>query len=442
MRAMTVAPRAIRPARPGLDVVVRVPGSKSVTNRALLLAALADGDSTLRGALVADDTAAFVDGLRSLGFEISEDAAGRLRVRGTAGRIPSSAATVWCADAGTVARFLLAACAAGHGRFTLDASGQLRRRPMGPLLEALRAQGALFEPAGATALPVTVVAGGLAGGTISLPGDVSSQFVSALLMAAPLARAPLTIAVDGLVSSPYVDMTLAMMGQFGVEAERDAYAAFRLRPATYRARTYAVEPDASTASYFFAAAAVTGGRVTVPGLRRRGGLQGDVCFVDVLEAMGCRVTDDESGLTVEGPHDVVAGAGAPAAPAPLAGRTVDMADMPDPFMTLAAIAPFASSPVTMTGIANVRLKESDRMAAVAEGLRRVGVRTESGLDHLRVLPGPAHGATIDPHGDHRIAMSFSVLGLCVPGVVIEDPACVRKTCPTFFDLWARIEAAD
>jgi len=233
-----------------------------------------------------------------------------------------------------------------------------------------------------------------------------------------------------------------MMGQFGVEAERDAYTAFRLRPSTYRARTCEIEPDASTASYFFAAAAVTGGRVTVPGLRRRSGLQGDVRFVDVLEAMGCRVTDDESGLTVQGPHEVVAGAGTPAAPAPLAGLAVDMADIPDTFMTLAAIAPFASSPVTMTGIANVRLKESDRIAAVEEGLRRVGVRTESGPDYLRVLPGPAHGATIDPHGDHRIAMSFSVLGLRIPGVVIEDPACVRKTCPTFFDLWTQIEAAD
>ena len=445
---MIVAPRAIRPARPGLDVVVRVPGSKSITNRALLLAALADGESALHGALAADDTEAFAGGLGSLGFEVTggmgqgAGAAGRLRVRGAAGRIPSSEATVWCADAGTAARFLLAACAAGHGRFRLDASEQLRRRPMGLLLEALRAQGAAFEPAGATSLPVTVVAGGLAGGTVSLPGDVSSQFISALLMAAPLAREPLTIAVDGLVSRPYVDMTLTMMAQFGVEAERDAYAAFRLRPSTYRARTYAVEPDASTASYFFAAAAVTGGRVTVPGLRRHGGLQGDVRFVDVLEAMGCRVTDDESGLTVEGPHGVAAGAGTPAAPAPLAGLTVDMTDIPDTFMTLAAIAPFAASPVTMTGIANVRLKESDRIAAVEEGLRRVGVRTESGPDHLRVLPGPVHGAAIDPHDDHRIAMSFSVLGLRVPGVVIQDPACVRKTCPSFFDLWAQVEAAD
>jgi 3-phosphoshikimate 1-carboxyvinyltransferase len=438
------APRAIRAARPGLDAVVRVPGSKSVTNRALLLAALADGESVLEGALHAGDTDAFAGGLAGLGFAVAWEetagngAAGRLRVRGAAGRIPALAADVWCADAGTAARFLLAACAAGHGRYAFDASGQLRRRPLGPLLAALRGQGATFEPAGAASLPLTVVATGLAGGAVELPGDVSSQFVSALLMAAPLARTPTTIAVDGLVSRPYVDMTLTMMADFGVGVARDAHRSFSVRPATYRARRYAVEPDASTASYFFAAAAASGGRVTVPGLRRGGGLQGDVRFVDVLEAMGCDVTDDPGGLTVQGPR----GAGTAAAPAPLAGLSVDMTDLPDTFMTLAAIAPFASSPVTMTGIANVRLKESDRIAAMEEGLRRVGARTESGPDQLRVLPGPVHGAAIDPHGDHRIAMAFSVLGLRTPGVVVEDPDCVRKTCPPFFDLWAQVESAE
>jgi 3-phosphoshikimate 1-carboxyvinyltransferase len=429
-------PRAIRPARAGLDVVVAVPGSKSVTNRALLLAALADGESSLDGALVADDTRAFADGLRALGFEVTGaetgdapggDAAGRLSVRGAAGRIPAREARVWCADAGTAARFLLAACAAGQGRYAFDASVQLRRRPMGLLMDALRAQGAAFEPAAANALPLTLVADGLTGGTVALAGDVSSQFVSALLLAAPLARSPLTISVENLVSRPYVDMTLAMMAEFGVPAERDGYATFTVRPCTYRARGYKVEPDASTASYFFAAAAIAPGRVTVPGVRRHDGLQGDVGFLDVLESMGCIVAEDVAGVTVLGP-DVVA------------GLTVDMADISDTFMTLAAIAPFATAPVTITGIGNVRGKESDRIAAMEEGLRRVGVRTESGADHLRVLPGPTRGAVIDPHGDHRIAMSFSVLGLRTPGVVIDDSGCVRKTCPAFFDLWRDLEA--
>ena len=441
-------PRAIRPARPDLDVTVSLPGSKSVTNRALLLAALADGDSVLEGALVAADTLAFAGGLRSLGLKVTglgaeggPDAgdAGRVRVRGAGGRIPARRAHVWCADAGTAARFLLAACAAGHGRYEFDASEQLRRRPMGPLLEALRAQGAAFAPADATGLPLTLIADGLAGGRLALAGDVSSQFVSALLMVAPLARAPLTLAVEDLVSRPYVDMTLAMMSAFGVDAGRDGYASFVLRPASYRAREYAVEPDASTASYFFAAAAVTGGRVTVKGLRRHGGLQGDVRFLDVLEMMGCRVRETEAGVTVEGPG-AVGGAPPTRADGPvLRGLTVDMSDIPDTFMTLAALAPFADGPVTMTGLATVRLKESDRIAAMAEGLRRAGVLAESGPGELRVYPGAPHGAAIDPRGDHRIAMSFSVLGLRVSGIVIQDPRCVAKTCPPFFHLWEHLE---
>lgn len=407
-------------------MTVRVPGSKSITNRALLLAALASGSSTLRGALTADDTLAFAAGLRSLGFAVNEGAAGGWRVQGAAGRIPVAEADVYCAEAGTAARFLLAACAAGEGRYRLDAAPQLRRRPLAQLLEALRAQGARTEPPDADRLPLTLEARGLTGGSLRLPGDTSSQFISALLMAAPLGRAPLELAVDGLVSRPYVDMTLAMMAQFGVEAERQGHDRFRVAPAVYCGRDYAVEPDASTASYFFAAAAVTGGRVKVLGLRREGCLQGDIRFLDVLEAMGCTVLDEPDGV-------VVAGTGTPA------GLTADMSDISDTFMTLAAVAPFASSPVTITGIANVRFKESDRIAAMESNLRRLGVKTVSGPDFLRVYPGTPTGGRIDPHGDHRIAMSFAVLGSRVPGVVIDDPGCVSKTCPTFFELWSALE---
>jgi 3-phosphoshikimate 1-carboxyvinyltransferase len=419
-------PRAISPARAALDVTVRVPGSKSVSNRAFLLAALADGVSSLEGVLSAGDTLAFAGGLRSLGFDVEQGEAGGWRLRGAAGRIPRAEADVDCAEAGTAARFLVAACAAGQGRYRIDAAPQLRRRPLAPLLDALRAQGAATEPAGADRLPLTLQAAGLAGGRLHLAGDTSSQFVSALLMAAPAAREPLELVVDGLVSRPYVDMTLAMMADFGVLAERDDYQHFRVAPATYYSRVYVVEPDASTASYFFAAAAVSGGRVRVPGLRRTGALQGDVRFLDVLEAMGCRVADAGDGTAVTGP-------------ATLLGVTVDMGDISDTFMTLAAIAPLAASPVTITGIANVRLKESDRIAAMQDNLRRLGVRTDGGADFLRVYPGPLTPADIDPHGDHRIAMSFSVLGLRLPGLSILDPACVAKTCPTFFDLWATLE---
>ena len=411
--------RTIRPARTDLDVTVRVPGSKSITNRALLLAALASGPSTLRDALAADDTLTFAAGLRALGFAVDAEEAGGWRVQGAAGRIPA-------AEAGTAARFLLAACAAGEGRYRLDAAPQLRRRPLAQLLEALRAQGAQTAPRDADHLPLTLVARGLRGGSLRLPGGTSSQFISALLMAAPLGHAPLDLAVDGLVSRPYVDMTLAMMAQFGVEAERRGHERFRVVPSVYAGRDYAVEPDASTASYFFAAAAVTGGRVRVLGLRRDGCLQGDIRFLDVLEAMGCSVSDEADGVVVAGP-------GTPA------GLTVDMGDISDTFMTLAAVAPFASSPVTITGIANVRLKESDRIAAMEGNLRRLGVKTASGPDFLRVYPGTPNGGHIDPHGDHRVAMAFAVLGSRVPGVIVEDPGCVSKTCPDFFGLWTALE---
>jgi len=418
--------RTIRPARTELDVTVRVPGSKSITNRALLLAALASGTSTLRGALAADDTLAFAAGLRALGFAVDEDAAGGWRVQGAAGRIPAAEADVYCAEAGTAARFLLAACAAGEGRYRVDAAPQLRSRPLAPLLEALRAQGARTEPPDAERLPLTLQAHGLTGGSLRLPGDTSSQFVSALLMAAPLGHASLELAVDSLVSRPYVDMTLKMMTQFGVEEVRQGHERFRVAPAAYRGRDYAVEPDASTASYFFAAAAVTGGRVKVLGLRREGGLQGDLRFLDVLEAMGCSVRDEADGVVVAGPST-------------LAGVTVDMSDISDTFMTLAAMAPFASSPVTIMGIATVRLKESDRITVMEDNLRRLGVKTASGPDYLRVYPGLPTGGRIDPHGDHRIAMSFAVLGLRAHDVLVEDPGCVGKTCPGFFELWSALE---
>ncbi len=417
--------REIRPVRPGLDVCVVVPGSKSITNRALLLAALASGASTLTGVLTADDTLAFADGLRSLGFGV-ENMGESWSVQGAGGRIPVESADVYCAEAGTAARFLLAACAAGSGRYRLDAAPQLRRRPLALLLDRLRAQGARTQPAHADRLPLTLLASGLTGGTLRLPGTTSSQFVSALLMAAPLARSRLTIEVDELVSRPYVDMTLAMMEQFGVRTERDEYRTFSVAPATYTARTYAIEPDASTASYFYAAAAVSGGRIKVLGLHRDGCLQGDVLFVDVLAAMGCRVTEEADGVVVSGPPM-------------LTGLTIDMGDISDTFMTLAAVAPLAGSPVTITGISNVRLKESDRIAVMEANLRRLGVQTESGIDFLRIHPAQPHGGRIDTAADHRIAMSFAVLGLRVPGIVIEDAGCVSKTCPSFFELWTVLE---
>src|SRR5665648_514742 len=363
--------RTIRPARRELDVTVRVPGSKSVTNRALLLAALASGSSTLHGALAA--------GLRSLGFAVDEDAAGGALHASAAGRIPAAEADVYCAEAGTAARFLLAACAAGEGRYRLDAAPQLRRRPLAQLLEALRAQGARTEPPDADRLPLTLKARGLTGGSLRLPDDTSSQFISALLMAAPLGHANLELAVDGLVSRPYVDMTLAMMARFGVAAERCGHERFRVAPGVYSGRDYAVEPDASTASYFFAAAAVTGGRVKVLGLRREGCLQGDIRFLDVLEAMGCSVSDEPDGVVVAGP-------GTPA------GLTADMSDISDTFMTLAAMRSDSlrrtlAMPVIVTG----------ELAKGATAARVMNVSEKSLMSAVRPA-GVPEPATTTPSG--------------------------------------------
>ena len=309
----------------------------------------------------------------------------------------------------------------------MDAAPQLRRRPLAQLLEALRAQGARTEPPDAERLPLTLEARGLAGGSLRLPGGTSSQFISALLMAAPLGRAPLELAVGGLVSRPYVDMTLAMMAQFGVEAERRGHERFRVAPGAYIGRDYTVEPDASTASYFFAAAAVTGGRVKVLGLRREGGLQGDIRFLDVLEAMGCSVSDEPDGVVVAGPgtrdrpdrrherhlrhvHD----AGGRRALRELAGDHHGHRQR----------APQGIRPHRRHGEQPAPPRRQERRPAPTS---------------CACTPARRRGGRIDPHGDHRIAMSFAVLGLRARGVVVEDPGCVSKTCPDFFELWTALE---
>lgn len=419
--------KVLAPAARPVDTALSIPGSKSVTNRALLLAALASGTSTLSGLQISDDAEVFLRGLQALGFELAFDPiAGRCRVNGGAGRVPAREATVWCGQAGTAARFLLAAAAAGHGRYAFDGDPQLRARPIGPLIEALATLGARAEPAGADRLPLTLHASGLSGGRVVIPGNQSSQYHSAVLMAAPLARSRVEIVTSDLVSRPYIDLTCTMMEEFGVRVERQGYERLAVdAPASYEGRDYVVEADASTASYFFAAAAATGGRLTVENISRSTSRQGDIRFLDVLERMGCRVHDDGDGTTVVGTEA-------------LRGIETDMKDISDTFMTLACLAPFADGPVTITGIGNTRLKESDRIAAVQQGLESLGIRTDSGADFIRVYPGVPRGARISSHGDHRIAMAFSIVGLRTPGVVIEQANSVSKTCPVFFDLWDQL----
>jgi 3-phosphoshikimate 1-carboxyvinyltransferase len=404
---------------------VEVPGSKSINNRALLLAALARGESRVSNVLLSDDTMVFVEALKALGFQLDFDLDQRVcRIAGGGGALPASSGAIWCGSAGTAARFLLAAvAAAGRGEYRFDATAQMRARPIGPLIKGLVAQGATVRTSPGGSFPITLKTDGLVGGHLHLTdGDQSSQYLSAMLMAAPLAHQPVEIETALSVSRPYADMTVRMMSDFGVEVDRTDYSRFVVpAPVQYRGRDYVIEADASTASYFFAAAALSGGTVRVAAVSRRDSLQGDVRFLDILEAMGCVVVESADGVAVTGPRE-------------LRGVTVDMSDISDTVMTLAAIAPFASTPTTIENIGHIRLKESDRIAAVATNLERIGIRAEVGDSFLRIYPGQPRGATIDSYGDHRIAMSFSVVGLVVPEIGISDPESVTKTCPEFYDI--------
>lgn len=401
--------------------LVDIPGSKSITARALFLAAAADGVTTLRRPLRSDDTEGFAEGLERLGYRIGRtpDA---WRIDGRPEGPGVAEADVYCRDGATTARFLPTLAAAGHGTFRFDASPQMRRRPLLPLTRALRDLGVDLRHEEAEGHhPLTVAAAGVEGGDVVLDAGQSSQYLTALLLLGPLTRTGLRITVTDLVSVPYVEITVAMMRAFGVEVVREGDT-YVVPPGGYRATTYAIEPDASTASYFFAAAALTGGEVTVPGLGR-GALQGDLGFVEVLRRMGARVETGADGTTVAGTGE-------------LHGLTVNMRDISDTMPTLAALAPFASGPVRIEDVANTRVKECDRLDACAENLRRLGIDVATGPDWIEIRPGTPRGTDIKTYGDHRIVMSFAVTGLRAPGISFDDPGCVRKTFPGFHEAFA------
>jgi 3-phosphoshikimate 1-carboxyvinyltransferase len=410
----------VAPGAPPQRWEVRVPGSKSITNRALLLAAVAAGRSTLVDPLVADDTRAMAAALRALGASVEERTHpdGRIRwlVDGLGGP-PRGPADVYCGMGATVGRFLVPMLAAGEGTFAIDAHPQLRRRPLGPVLDALRAQGTQID---GDAFPLRMVARGLSGGEVEVDASVSSQFLSGLLMAAPFARADTKLRFDVLVSRPYLDLTLEAMRAFGIAVEVGADAISVARGG-YVGAEFSVEPDASTASYFLGSAAVTGTTARLPGLDRRATAQGDIELAGFLEQMGCTVRDGDA-LEVTGPER-------------LRGVTVDMGNSSDVFMTLACVAVFADGPTTITGIGHARVKESDRIGACAENLRRLGIEVDEGPDFLRVHPGaPRSDVRLPTYEDHRIAMAFSLVGARVP-VMLEEPTVVGKTFPEFFEVW-------
>ena len=406
---------------------VRVPGSKSLTNRALIVAALADGSSTLTGALDSEDTRVMVDALGRLGITVVHDAdAATLAVTGCGGQIPARQAELFLANSGTSLRFLTALVALGHGTYTLDGTPRMRQRPVLDLLLALASLGADAQSALATGCPpVSVKADGLEGGFALVSGNVSSQFLSGLLMALPYAREATEVEVEErLVSRPYVAMTLAVMEAFGVPVRNRKFRRFHVPLGRYQGRTYTIEPDASAASYFFAAAALTGGTVTLEGLGTDS-LQGDLAFVDVLEHMGCTVVRGRDATTVTG--------------GPLRGVNVDMNAISDTVMTQAVVALFASGVSRIRNVGHIRHKETDRLAALATELRKLGASVDEQEDGLIIVPPERiTPATIATYDDHRMAMSFALAGLKAEGVNILAPGCVAKTYPRFWDDLAQL----
>jgi 3-phosphoshikimate 1-carboxyvinyltransferase len=414
-------PYLVKPVQGPIRGSIRPPGSKSLTNRALITAALADGTTSLTGVLHSDDTRVMIESLTRLGIEVKQNVdACTIEVVGCCGQPPAKTADLWLENSGTSIRFLTAICALGDGEFRLDGNERMRERPIRDLVDSLSLLDVDVQcELGTDCPPVSVKSTGLTGGKTSIAGNISSQYLSGLLMTAPCAQQALEINVTGeLVSQPYVDMTMGVMAQFGVTLGCPSPNVFQIAPQTYRATQYDIEPDASAASYFFAMAAVTGGEVTVAGLSQYA-LQGDVHFVEALEKMGCQVRYNEDTITVTGGE--------------LHGIDIDMNAISDTAQTLSVVALFAEGPTTIRNVAHMRHKETDRIAAVVTELKRMGVEASEFEDGLTITPGPIRPTTIATYDDHRMAMSFALAGLKVDGIRIADPGCTAKTYPDFFE---------
>ncbi|KXK12903.1 MAG: 3-phosphoshikimate 1-carboxyvinyltransferase [Chloroflexi bacterium OLB14] len=416
----------IIPINHPLITSVNVPGSKSLTNRALLIASLANGKTTLTNALFSDDSKYFAQALQTLGFDIQLDETNhKMIVNGLGGKIPSQKAELFIGNAGTAARFLSAFLTLANGEYIIDGDARMRERPIGDLIVSLRQLGVNIESKN-NCPPVKISARGLPGGKTKVAGNISSQFLSALLMVAPYAKSPIEIElITELNSKPYVDMTIEIMKDFGVEIERQAYQSFKIPITNYQLpiTNYQIESDASAASYFFAAPAICGGSVRVENISKNS-KQGDIKFLDVLTQMGCIVKEANNSIIVNRPQG-----------SSIVGIDIDMRDIPDTAQTLAVIAPFANSPTRIRGIASARVKETDRVSATCTELKRLGVQVEEHQDGMTIYPCQNFKpATIQTYNDHRMAMAFSLIGLRFDGVTIENPNCVSKTFPNYFEV--------
>ena len=412
------------------NVRLSLPGSKSITNRALVVAGLANGESSLSGVLFSEDTHVMMDSLQKMGVEIRQNSNDQsVSISGTGGRLQSPAETIWVHQSGTTARFCLPLAALCGQEVTIDGDQQIRNRPHEGLCKALESLGAQIEYLEvANSFPLVVNGKNLKGGRITLNGSISSQFISALLLAAPCFPDQLELNIEGdLVSRPYIDMTISVMQAFGAQAERVTDRRYVISPTGYQNSRYEIEPDASAASYFFAAAAISGGSVTVEGIGNQS-IQGDTGFVGIIEKMGAKVTRLDHALSVTGTGS-------------LAGIDVSMKEISDTVPTLAAIAPLASGSTAISDVAFIAKKESDRVTALITELRKIGVKAEKTETGMIIYPGEIQKGTIHTYDDHRIAMAFSVLGLVVPGITLDSPQCVAKTFPSFFDVLDQLRVA-
>lgn len=433
-------------------LAAEVPGSKSITNRALLLATLASGTSTLRGVLFSEDSRHFLKCIQDLGFETAVDEQERtVTVKGLGGAVPLAEANQYVGSAGTAARFLTAYLGISNGTYHMDASEQMRKRPMAPLLASLKELGCevLYEGGGAEGhFPFTLKSHGFQKDRISVNIDTSSQFLSALLIASCLSGKDFTIYIEGNHGMAYIEMTQKMMEQFGVhttplfycpgssESHSCSGCINSSRPMgyrttagqTYAAADYQIEPDVSAACYFYAMSPLLGIPVMAENVHFDS-LQGDVAFLRILEQMGCKVTDMEKGILAEPPKNGV-----------FHGVTADMSACSDQAITLAAIAPFADGPTTINGIGHIRFQESDRIHAIATELGKMGIRCEEKENSITIYPGAPKASLVETYDDHRMAMGFSLVGLKSAGIVIDNPGCCRKTFENYFEVLETVTA--
>ncbi len=431
-----IPPRSLKN---GALVQVEVPGSKSITNRALLLAAMAQGTSVLKGCLTSDDAMHFLQCLESLGFPVVEEAGEGLgsmvTITGFGGEIPNKQAEIYVGSAGTAARFLVAMLAFSDGEYVVKSSAQMKKRPMQPLIDALRAAGAMvecLEEEGHFPLRIVGVKDrNRVPDTFTVDIEKSSQFLSALLIAVGTLQKKASIRVIGSHGLSYVDMTAEMMKSFGVsvvKSEKNGQICYEFSgEGSYQALRYDVEPDMSAAAYFYALAAVLGVKVCVKGVRACM-LQGDTAFLELLERMGCRIDGSAENMIVQGPKNGKL----------RGGFAVDMSAFSDQALTLAAIAPFADAPIITTGIGHIRLQECDRIQAIVQNLTVLGIKVDAKEAEVTIYPGAVHGGDIETFDDHRVAMSFALTGLRTEGIRILNPSCCRKTFAEYFDVLEQI----